>query len=149
LREQIDRFGGWSTVRGIFAVAGCVALPTGGPLASSVSHLTPEAALPYLGIVATVSIWTLLTLWLARTLVEKTDLIVGALPHLRRRGQMQRIIPITEQIGRLATAAGNCLRDGLRGLYARPDDPRDIVLSIKWREIYDYLEGATDSASVL
>lgn len=83
---------------------------------------------------------------LARALVQMTEQIAEALPHLRRRGQMQRIMPIAEQIGRLETEADDCLRDGLRGLYANPDDPRDIVLSVKWREIYDFLEGATDSA---
>jgi predicted phosphate transport protein (TIGR00153 family) len=83
---------------------------------------------------------------IARILVRMAELLAEALPHLRRRSHMQRILPIAEQLNRLESEADEHLRAGLRSLYANPSDPRNIVLGIKWREILDLLEEATDKA---
>ena len=82
---------------------------------------------------------------LAGVLVQMAELLVEALPALRR-GDLQRILPLTERLDRLESEADDHLRSGLRGLYAEPLDLPAVVLGIKWREIYDFLEGATDRA---
>ena len=73
------------------------------------------------------------------------ELLVEALPALRHGG-MQRILPLTERLDRLESEADDLLRNGLRGLFAEPVDLPAVVLSVKWREIYDFLETATDRA---
>jgi predicted phosphate transport protein (TIGR00153 family) len=83
---------------------------------------------------------------LAGVLVQMAEALVEALPYLRQRGDMQRIIPVTERLDRLESEADDHLRAGLRSLFAYPTDPQEIVLGIKWREIYDLLEEATDKA---
>jgi predicted phosphate transport protein (TIGR00153 family) len=81
---------------------------------------------------------------LARILVQQAEALERALPLLRRKSDMQRIMPLTLEIDHLESEADHQLREGLRSLYADPHDPVNVVLSIKWREIYDFLEDATD-----
>jgi len=83
---------------------------------------------------------------IARVLVQMVEALVQALPHLRHRGDMQRIIPITEQLDQLETEADDHLRAGLRTLFANPVTVEDLARGIKWREIYEFLEDATDKA---
>ena len=64
---------------------------------------------------------------------------------LRDQRHLQQILPLTVEINRLENEADDLLRDGIAQLFSRPDDLRDIVLSIKWREIYEYLEQASDT----
>ena len=83
---------------------------------------------------------------LARVLTQMVDALVEALPMLRERRDMQRIIPITERLDRLESEADDHLRAGLGQLFSNPASVEDLALGIKWREIYDFLEGATDTA---
>ncbi|CAA9288499.1 MAG: Phosphate transport regulator (distant homolog of PhoU) [uncultured Chloroflexi bacterium] len=83
---------------------------------------------------------------LAHTLVAMAEALTRALPFLRHRGEMQQIIPITEELDRLETEADEHLRAALGQLFANPHTLEDVVLGVKWREIYDFLEGATDMA---
>jgi uncharacterized protein len=81
---------------------------------------------------------------MARVLERQSDVLAQAIALLRHRRRMQEILPLTVEINRLENEADEILRDGIAHLFAHPDDPRDIVLSIKWREIYDNLEMASD-----
>ncbi|MGH2355306.1 MAG: DUF47 domain-containing protein [Chloroflexota bacterium] len=83
---------------------------------------------------------------LVDVLIRETQALAEALPCLRRKNSMQRVLPITVEVNRLENEADALLRNGLRSLYAHPSDPQDIVLSIKWREIYGFLAEATDRA---
>jgi predicted phosphate transport protein (TIGR00153 family) len=83
---------------------------------------------------------------LAGVLVQMVERLTQALPYLRRSSDMQRILSITEEIDRLETEADDLLRSGLATLFTSPADLEQVVLGVKWREIYDFLEGATDSA---
>jgi uncharacterized protein len=83
---------------------------------------------------------------LARVLTQMVDALAEALPLLRERRDMQRIIPITERLDRLESEADDHLRAGLGQLFSNPASVEDLALGIKWREIYDFLEGATDTA---
>jgi predicted phosphate transport protein (TIGR00153 family) len=83
---------------------------------------------------------------LAAILVKMTEALQRALPLLRTRHEMQRIIPITEELDHLETEADDQLRAGLGRLFQGVTDVEQVVLSVKWREIYDFLEEATDTA---
>jgi hypothetical protein len=83
---------------------------------------------------------------MARVLVEQTAVLGQAVRLLRETRQMAAILPLTVEINRLENQADDLLRAGIGELFAKPDDPRDIVLSIKWREIYEFLEQASDKA---
>ena len=83
---------------------------------------------------------------LVAVLVEMAGALQRALPLLRRRGDMQRIIPITEELDKLETRADEHLRAGLGTLFQDATNVEAVVLAVKWREIYDFLEGATDVA---
>jgi uncharacterized protein Yka (UPF0111/DUF47 family) len=83
---------------------------------------------------------------IGHVLVEQTAVLNQAIGLLRDERRLQAILPLTVEVNRLENKADELLRDGIAHLFARPDDPRDIVLSIKWREIYEYLETASDKA---
>ena len=82
---------------------------------------------------------------LARVLEQHARVLAEAVALLRDQRHLQQILPLTVEINRLENEADDLLRDGIAQLFSRPDDPRDIVLSIKWREIYEYLEQASDT----
>lgn len=83
---------------------------------------------------------------LAGVLVKMTGALQRALPLLRNRREMQRIIPITEELDKLETEADEHLRAGLGRLFRDVTDVEGVVQSVKWREIYDFFEAATDVA---
>src|SRR5687767_3766668 len=83
---------------------------------------------------------------LVAVLVEMTRALQRALPLLRNRGDMQRIMPITEELDKLETRADEHLRAGLGTLFEDVTGVEGLVLAVKWREIYDFLEEATDVA---
>lgn len=81
---------------------------------------------------------------------EMADCIVGcmeevvkAVPYLRRRGDMGKILPSVIQINSLENRADDLRRDGLGELFGHPED---VVHIIKWRDIYEEMEEATDKA---
>jgi uncharacterized protein Yka (UPF0111/DUF47 family) len=89
---------------------------------------------------------TPVALGMARVLERQAQVLVQAMPLLRDQRHLSAILPHTVEINRLENEADDLLRDGISRLFAHPDDPRDIVLSIKWREIYEFLEMASDKA---
>ena len=79
---------------------------------------------------------------LADILVDVTDELVKAIPHLRKRSEMSRILQHCVEINRLENEADSIVRFALAELF--DDIPLEDV--IKWREIYDHLENAVDKA---
>ena len=69
--------------------------------------------------------------------------VVKAVPHLRKRNEMSQITPSVIQINSLENKADDLKRDGLAELFSRPED---VVHIIKWRDIYEEMEQATDKA---
>ena len=53
----------------------------------------------------------------------------------------EKIIPHCQEINRLENLADKLLRDALADLFQKTTDP---ILVIKWKDIYDFLETATD-----
>jgi uncharacterized protein Yka (UPF0111/DUF47 family) len=85
-------------------------------------------------------------LGIARVLQRQAAVLGEAMPMLRDGRRFAAILPHTVELNRLENEADALLREGIARLFAEPDDPRDIVLSIKWREIYEFLETASDKA---
>jgi predicted phosphate transport protein (TIGR00153 family) len=80
--------------------------------------------------------------------IELADIIVQAavevekvMPQLRHRSKLLQILPHCVEINRLENAADRVFRAAMGELF---DDDIDIASVIKWREIYEYMESATD-----
>lgn len=69
--------------------------------------------------------------------------VVKAVPHLRKRNELSEMLPSIIQINSLENQADELFRAGLVELFTHP---QDVVHIIKWRDIYEELEQATDRA---
>jgi predicted phosphate transport protein (TIGR00153 family) len=69
--------------------------------------------------------------------------VVKAVPHLRKRNELDQILPSVIQINSLENKADDLMREGLAELFSHPED---VVHIIKWRDIYEEMEQATDKA---
>ena len=76
----------------------------------------------------------------ADILVDLSDELVKAMPHLRNRSKMKMILVHCVEINRLENEADSILRHALAELF----DDTPIAEVIKWREIYEHLENAVD-----
>jgi uncharacterized protein len=85
---------------------------------------------------------------LADCIVGQAEEVVKAVPYLRKRGDMGKILPSVIKINSLENKADDLLREGLGELFANPQDSGNIHLLniIKWRDIYGEMEEATDKA---
>jgi predicted phosphate transport protein (TIGR00153 family) len=80
---------------------------------------------------------------LAECIVGCTEEVAKAVQYLRKRSELDRILPSVIQINSLENQADTLLRAGLVELF---DNPQDLVNLIKWRDIYTEMEQATDKA---
>jgi uncharacterized protein len=80
---------------------------------------------------------------LSRLITVQTEVVCSVLPHLRHKEEMQKLLPAAVEVNRLENDADHVLRAGLEELF---DAPTDVFHVIKWREIYEHLEAATDHA---
>jgi predicted phosphate transport protein (TIGR00153 family) len=78
---------------------------------------------------------------LARLIEQIARVIQETVPLLRNKNGDDRILEACVEIHRLENLADDAQR---RGLYELFDNPTDALYVIKWREIYDVLETATD-----
>lgn len=80
---------------------------------------------------------------LSDCIVGCAEEVVKAIPHLRKRKEMGFILPSVIQINSLENKADDLKRDGLVELFSHTED---VVHIIKWRDIYEEMEQATDKA---
>src|SRR5581483_4426212 len=78
---------------------------------------------------------------LGQLILQVAQEIQRTVPLLRHKEDMQRIIPATHEINRLENEADDAIRRGLTDLFEEEADVRTVI---KWREIYEFLEAATD-----
>ncbi|MCJ7605252.1 MAG: DUF47 domain-containing protein [Dehalococcoidales bacterium] len=78
---------------------------------------------------------------LADIIVKGATEVQKAVSGLRRRKELKNIMQSCVEINRLENMADRIYRAALAELF---DNTSDVVLLIKWREIYDHLESATD-----
>lgn len=80
---------------------------------------------------------------MADCIVGCMEEVVKALPFLRKRNDLGKMLPSIIQINSLENKADDLRRDGLGELFANPGD---VLHIIKWRDIYEEMEAATDKA---
>jgi len=78
---------------------------------------------------------------LADIIVQGATEIARAMPQLRRRGELKHILKRCVELNRVENMADQVYRSALAELFA---DSTDITHIIKWREIYEHMESATD-----
>jgi predicted phosphate transport protein (TIGR00153 family) len=78
---------------------------------------------------------------LADIIVQAADEVERALPRLRHRAQLKQVLAQCVEINRLENMADRVFRSAVGELF---DDSPDIAYIIKWREIYEHMESATD-----
>lgn len=77
---------------------------------------------------------------LTEVIVQAATEVEKAMPQLRHRAQLKNILERSVEINRLENVADDIYRNAIAELF----DNTDITQVIKWREIYEHLEGATD-----
>jgi len=80
---------------------------------------------------------------LAVIISEAAVEIEKALPFLRRRKELSKVMACCVDINRLENDADRVTRAALGELF---EDQKDTAYIIKWREIYEHMESATDRA---
>jgi uncharacterized protein Yka (UPF0111/DUF47 family) len=78
---------------------------------------------------------------LAEVLVRATESVATAVAGLRHVKQSEAILAACIEINRLENEADEILRDTLGDLFRGATDP---LLVLKWKEVYEALEDATD-----
>jgi len=78
---------------------------------------------------------------LARCLVSSAEHVLGAVTGIRNIGKPNGILEHCIEINRLENVADTILRSALARLFR---DEKDPISVIKWKEIYETLESATD-----
>lgn len=77
---------------------------------------------------------------LAKVIAQQVEEISRVMPRLRRM-RHQDIIQHCIEINRLENAGDRVLRDAVSALFESQADPLDVM---KWRELYELMEAATD-----
>ena len=78
---------------------------------------------------------------LADIIVQATAEVERALPQLRHRAKLKQILKQCVEINRLENTADRVFRSAMAELFS---DSTDMAQVIKWREIYEHMESATD-----
>ena len=79
---------------------------------------------------------------LADIIVQAAAEVERAVPRLRRHGaELKQVLEYCVEINRLENMADRVYRSALAELF---DDAADMAGLIKWREIYEHMESATD-----
>jgi len=78
---------------------------------------------------------------LVNIIVQQTAEVEQAMPRLRHRADLKRLPEQCVEINRLENMADRVFRSAMAELF---DNTTDIAQIIKWREIYEHMESATD-----
>ena len=78
---------------------------------------------------------------LADIIVQATTEIERVIPKLRHHAQLKQVLEPCVEINRLENMADRVFRSALAELFS---DSSEIADVIKWREIYEHMESATD-----
>jgi len=78
---------------------------------------------------------------LAGVLVLAAEEVAKAVPCLREKGKLNDILKHCIELNRMENMADKSYRSALGELF---EDSKDVAHIIKWREIYEHMESATD-----
>jgi len=81
---------------------------------------------------------------LADILVKTASEVSAALPMLRRRDTLNKIPEHCMEINRLENEADTVQRAAMAELFSDQLDIAGVIRWMKWRDIYDHMENATD-----
>ncbi|MBI4952724.1 MAG: DUF47 domain-containing protein [Myxococcales bacterium] len=79
---------------------------------------------------------------LGLVLLDATRALHEAMQLLPEQKQSDRLLQLCVEVNRLENKADALYRDGIKRAYSPGTDP---LLALKWRDIYDHLEAATDA----
>ena len=74
-------------------------------------------------------------------IVQATSEVEKAMPELRHRAGLKQVLERCVEINRLENIADRVFRSAMGELFANTTDIAEII---KWREIYEHMESATD-----
>ncbi len=78
---------------------------------------------------------------MADILVQTTEEIENAMPFLRHKSDLKKVLSSCIDLNRLENEGDKIYRLALGELF---EDTKDTAYIIKWREIYEHMESATD-----
>jgi len=78
---------------------------------------------------------------LSDIIVQAATEVERAMPQLRSRAELRQILERCVEINRLENTADRVFRSAMAELFANTTDIAEII---KWREIYEHMESATD-----
>jgi uncharacterized protein Yka (UPF0111/DUF47 family) len=78
---------------------------------------------------------------LADIIVQETAEVAKAVSEMRHKVELKHILRHCVEINRLENQGDGVYRSALAELFS---NEKDIAAIIKWREIYEYMENATD-----
>ncbi len=78
---------------------------------------------------------------LADIVVRSAEEVQKVMPKLRRKAELRQMLECCVEINRLENMADTVYRAAISELF---DNPADVIKVIKWREIYEHMESATD-----
>jgi predicted phosphate transport protein (TIGR00153 family) len=78
---------------------------------------------------------------LADTIVQAAIEVERAVSQLHQHAKLKQILELCVEINRLENVADGIYRSAMAELFT---DTKDIAEVIKWREIYEHMESATD-----
>ncbi|MCC7264371.1 MAG: DUF47 domain-containing protein [Candidatus Latescibacteria bacterium] len=78
---------------------------------------------------------------LARVLLDACRAVQEVVRRLRSNPKLEEVLPLCVEINRLENQADQIYREALASLFKGGLDP---LLVIKWKEIYEFVESATD-----
>jgi predicted phosphate transport protein (TIGR00153 family) len=81
-----------------------------------------------------------------RIIVEQADQIVEAVGSLERMRDDERVLRAAREIHRLENEADDVAAEALAGLYDGVTDVPGMIRAVRWGDLYEVLEGATDKA---
>lgn len=78
---------------------------------------------------------------LSAIIVQAAEELEKVIPQLRNRNELKRVLERCVELNRLENVADGIYRAALGELF---DNPAEVADVIKWREIYELMESATD-----
>lgn len=84
---------------------------------------------------------TLVAKQFSEIITSSTKTVSQTLPKLRHRRNFSQVHKAIIEINRLENEADDLLRKGLTELFKNPKNPIDVI---RWRDIYEIMEDATD-----
>ncbi len=83
---------------------------------------------------------------LAKLIVAQAELLVNTMPLLENNKNSTEVIKRSKEIKRLEDEADEVMNQVHADLYDDATDIKTLIRSIRWGELYQYLEDATDRA---